>query len=156
MSRMLTMLRLISLGHPALLLGSGGDLAAEIVDLHHGVGHGVEAAGDLPRGVGRRLATALGLLHGDHGLGDPWVSRDNMLPTSAVLFWVRAARARTSSATTAKPRPCSPARAASMAALSASRLVWAAMPPITPSTLPICWASSCISSTLAAADPPRR
>jgi hypothetical protein len=38
-----------------------------------------------------------------------------------------------------------------MAALSASRLVWAAMPPITPSTLPICWASSCISSTLAAA-----
>ena len=33
----------------------------------------------------------------------------------------------TSSATTAKPRPCSPARAASTAALSASRLVWAAM-----------------------------
>ncbi len=59
------------LGHPALLLGSGGDLAAEIVDLHHGVGHGVEAAGDMPRGVGRRLAAALGLLHGDHGLGDP-------------------------------------------------------------------------------------
>ena len=44
---------------------------------------------------------------------------------------------RTSSATTAKPLPCSPARAASMAALSASRLVcWempvmvATMPPI--------------------------
>jgi hypothetical protein len=35
---------------------------------------------------------------------------------------------RTSSATTAKPRPCSPALAASMAALSASRFVWAAMP----------------------------
>ena len=37
----------------------------------------------------------------------------------------------TSSATTAKPRPCSPARAASMAALSASRLVWSAMPRMT-------------------------
>ena len=33
------------------------------------------------------------------------------------------ARLRTSSATTAKPRPCSPARAASMAAFKASRLV---------------------------------
>src|SRR3954470_14703436 len=37
---------------------------------------------------------------------------------------------RTSSATTAKPRPCSPARAASMAAFSASRFVCSAMPVI--------------------------
>jgi hypothetical protein len=35
----------------------------------------------------------------------------------------RCARLRTSAATTAKPRPCSPARAASTAALSARRLV---------------------------------
>jgi len=35
-------------------------------------------------------------------------------------------------ATTAKPRPCSPARAASTAALSARMLVWKAMPSITP------------------------
>ena len=38
---------------------------------------------------------------------------------------------RTSPATTAKPRPCSPARAASTAAFSASRLVCSAMPSMT-------------------------
>ncbi|CSC56713.1 Uncharacterised protein [Vibrio cholerae] len=45
-----------------------------------------------------------------------------------VLPCVRVASERTSSATTAKPRPCSPARAASIAALSASKLVCSAMP----------------------------
>ncbi len=45
---------------------------------------------------------------------------------------LRPARARTSSATTAKPRPCSPARAASTAALRARILVWKAMPSMTP------------------------
>ncbi len=44
----------------------------------------------------------------------------------------RPAKLRTSLATTAKPRPCSPARAASTAALSAKMLVWNAMPSITP------------------------
>ena len=43
---------------------------------------------------------------------------------------------RTSSATTAKPRPCSPARAASMAALRARRLVCAAIAVIV-STIPL-------------------
>ena len=38
---------------------------------------------------------------------------------------------RTSAATTAKPRPCSPARAASTAAFSASRLVWKAIESMT-------------------------
>jgi len=45
---------------------------------------------------------------------------------------------RTSSATTAKPRPCSPARAASIAAFSASRFVWPAMPVIVSTMPPIC------------------
>jgi hypothetical protein len=45
---------------------------------------------------------------------------------------LRCARLRTSPATTAKPRPCSPARAASTAAFSARMLVWNAMPSITP------------------------
>src|SRR5207237_858567 len=43
----------------------------------------------------------------------------------------------TSEATTAKPRPASPARAASMVALSASRLVWPAMVLISSTTSPI-------------------
>ncbi|OFA03115.1 hypothetical protein DUPY_19540 [Duganella phyllosphaerae] len=45
---------------------------------------------------------------------------------------LRWARLRTSLATTAKPRPCSPARAASTAAFSARILVWKAMPSIRP------------------------
>ncbi|MNS80470.1 hypothetical protein D3C72_1141500 [compost metagenome] len=49
----------------------------------------------------------------------------------------RWARARTSEATTAKPRPLSPARAASTPAFRASRLVWKAISSMTPMMSPI-------------------
>jgi hypothetical protein len=52
-----------------------------------------------------------------------------LISLAAALRW---ARLRTSVATTAKPRPCSPARAASTAAFRARMLVWKAMPSITP------------------------
>ena len=52
--------------------------------------------------------------------------------------WVRLASTRTSSATTAKPRPPSPARAASIAAFKASKLVCSA----------ICWITCSIEPML--------
>ena len=56
---------------------------------------------------------------------------------SLVARLERSASFRTSSATTAKPLPCSPARAASMAALSARRLVCSAMSSIVSTMAPI-------------------
>ena len=49
---------------------------------------------------------------------------------------LRCARSRTSAATTAKPRPWSPARAASTAAFRARMLVWKAMPSTAPRISP--------------------
>ncbi|MFM9436213.1 hypothetical protein ACFDR9_003296 [Janthinobacterium sp. CG_23.3] len=61
----------------------------------------------------------------------------------------RCARLRTSEATTAKPRPCSPARAASTAAFSARMLVWKAMPSMTPMMSTIFLADSLIEPIVA-------
>ena len=56
---------------------------------------------------------------------------------SSVAFAVWLASDFTSEATTAKPLPASPARAASMVAFSASRLVWPAMSLMSLTTSPI-------------------
>src|SRR6185312_13272442 len=61
---------------------------------------------------------------------------------SSVAIAVCVASDLTSLATTAKPRPASPARAASMVALSASRLVWDAMSLISCTTSPMRCAAS--------------
>ncbi len=70
------------------------------------------------------------------------------LPINSLISFAadaeRCARLRTSDATTAKPRPCSPARAASTAAFSARILVWKAMPSITPMMSTIFFAESLI------------
>ena len=58
-------------------------------------------------------------------------------PISSVALAVCAASAFTSDATTAKPRPASPARAASIVALSASRLVCSAIAVISFTTSPM-------------------
>ena len=58
-------------------------------------------------------------------------------PISPVALAVCSASAFTSEATTAKPRPASPARAASMVALSASRLVCPAIVLISSTTSPM-------------------
>lgn len=57
-----------------------------------------------------------------------------LISISTRLFCVRSPSFLTSLATTARPIPCSPARAASMAAFSANRFVCSATSYIIPST----------------------
>ena len=64
------------------------------------------------RATSRRVAARLDRLHGAGGLT---LDRIDELADLAGRTWKCSASLRTSSATTAKPRPCSPARAASMA-----------------------------------------
>ena len=66
----------------------------------------------------------------------PWIATIRRL-MSSVAFAVSCASSFTSFATTAKPLPASPARAASIVAFSASRFVCSAMLVITFTTLPI-------------------
>ena len=66
----------------------------------------------------------------------PWISRI-CAPMSPVALAVCCASDFTSPATTAKPRPAAPARAASMVALSAKSEVWAAIDSISFTTMPM-------------------
>ena len=66
---------------------------------------------------------------------------------SPAAFWLRSASLRTSAATTAKPLPCSPARAASMAAFRASRLVCRAISSMMEILLAISFIAATASST---------
>ncbi len=80
----------------------------------------------------------------------PAPTRSTLVAISALISRaasaLRWASERTSPATTAKPRPCAPARAASTAALSARMLVWKAMLSITPMMSPILRELALISS----------
>ena len=67
-------------------------------------------------------------------LRTPAISSCRFLAMVAAAVLLSSASFRTSSATTAKPRPASPARAASMEALRASRFVCSAIPVIAPTT----------------------
>ena len=70
---------------------------------------------------------------------------------SSVASWVCTASAFTSVATTAKPRPAAPARAASIVEFNASSVVWRAIWEIRLTTLPIAADESRSRSTLAVA-----
>jgi hypothetical protein len=91
----------------------------------------VEAISEQPfDGAADLLDRSYRLLGGALDTGD-------LLADLAGAFAVCSASAFTSEATTAKPRPASPARAASMVALSASRLVWPAMVLMSSTTSPM-------------------
>ena len=70
---------------------------------------------------------------------------------SAAAAWLCSASLRTSVATTAKPLPCSPARAASTAAFSARRSVFCAISPMTVTLVAIFFIAMIVSPT---ASPP--
>jgi hypothetical protein len=108
--------------------------------LDRGADRRCDRADFLDRG-GDALDRLDGFLGGALDLGNAGA---DLLVASAV--WL--ARLLTSAATTAKPRPASPARAASMVALSASRLVCPAILEISSATCSICWAPSAKARTM--------
>ena len=108
-----------------LFLGAGGDLGDDGVDLGHLGDDPLQRLAGLPTSATPCSTCAV----------DAEISALISLAASAERW----ASARTSEATTAKPRPASPARAASTPAFSASRLVWKAISSITPMIWLICF-----------------
>ena len=152
--------RPLLLGRDRDLLGGGGGLVdhagdplERVDDVAGQLGAGVDLLGALLAGEDRRVGLGLDLRRRSPG-------------SAPADSCERSASLRTSEATTAKPRPCSPARAASMAALRASRLVWSARSSMTSRMRPISWLFSprdsarvAIESTRSAmgpSPPPRR
>ena len=95
---------LVHLGGSGALFGAGGG------DFPHQFGGLLNVGNQLRPAIGRRLRRS--------------ARRSTVRRLiSAAAVWLRSASLRTSDATTAKPLPCSPARAASTAAFRASRSV---------------------------------
>src|SRR5450830_1185833 len=127
------------------LLDQGRVLLCGLIHLRHRITHLGHARALL---TGGRADLAHDVAHpadGGHHLTHwlPWSTRSTLAEIRVLISLaasaLRPARARTSPATTAKPRPCSPARAASTAAFSARMLVWKAMPSMTPMMSAIFW-----------------
>jgi hypothetical protein len=133
-----------------LLLGTGCNLLVHALDI---VNAGRDDLQGLARLIGKRNGAAghaAVSLQALHRLAGTFLRAGDQRFDLGSGALVRRARPRTSSATTAKPRPASPARAASMAALSASRLVCSATERITVMMLLICSAEahSCCTASV--------
>jgi hypothetical protein len=107
-----------------------GDLTGTLDGLLNRAGHLLgggslllHRAGDGCLPVGDLRDDRAGLADRGHGGGGVALDRPSRRPMSSVALTVSCASSSTSFATTAKPFPTSPARAASIVALSASRFV---------------------------------
>ena len=121
-----------------VLLGHLVHLADGLIDLLDAGALLLRCRRDFAHDVGHALTDStisLIVLPASSTSFEPASTRSTDSPISSLIslaaLALRWASVRTSPATTAKPRPCSPARAASTAALSARMLVWNAMPSIT-------------------------
>ena len=119
---------LLAGGHLVVKLGGGRDFLNNILQ------ENVDIVFNIAEGRGNYRSREAQIPAVLEMLGIPYSGSD---PECLALLADSMANFRTSSATTAKPRPCSPARAASMAALRPRRFVCAAIPLIISTMAPI-------------------